>query len=112
MFGDPATNPKQFPLTEVADLFSSIREGVKCGPFGSALKKHEYVETGIPVWTIDNVGENEFSEEHCLHITPGKFEELKSYSAQNEDILISRAGTVGRMALVRTKAPRSIFIAT
>ena len=109
IFGDPGTNPKQFPLEQVETLFSETRDGVKCGPFGSALKKHEYVNQGIPVWTVDCVGKNEFHESDCLYITPAKYEELRAYSAENNDVLVSRAGTVGRMAIVQTKHPQSII---
>jgi type I restriction enzyme S subunit len=109
LFGDPATNPRHFPMEMVGGIFSKQREGAKCGPFGSALKKHEYVPQGIPVWTMENVGENEFREDGCLYITPQKFEELKAYNVQNGDILVSRAGTVGRMGIVETKYPISII---
>ena len=109
MFGDPAENPRSFDRIQVEDLFADSRDGAKCGPFGSALKKHEYVAAGIPVWTMNNVGANEFVEDGCLYIRPEKFDELAAYDAQNGDILISRAGTVGRMAIVRTTYPRSII---
>lgn len=109
LFGDPAENPRAFDRLQVEGLFSDSRDGAKCGPFGSALKKHEYVAAGIPVWTMNNVRGSEFLEDGCLYITPQKFEELVAYDAQNGDILISRAGTVGRMAIVRTKHPRSII---
>ena len=109
LFGDPAENPRAFDRVQVEDLFADSRDGVKCGPFGSALKKHEYVAAGIPVWTMNNVRANAFVEDGCLHVTPQKFEELAAYNAQNSDILISRAGTVGRMAIVRTTHPRSII---
>jgi type I restriction enzyme S subunit len=109
LFGDPAENPRAFDRLQLEGLFAHSRDGAKCGPFGSALKKHEYVAAGIPVWTMNNVGVNEFVEDGCLYITPQKFEELAAYDAQNGDILISRAGTVGRMAIVRTKHARSII---
>lgn len=108
-FGDPTENPRGFDRVQVESLFSTARDGAKCGPFGSALKKHEYVATGIPVWTMNNVGANEFIEDGCLYITPQKFEELAAYDVQNGDILVSRAGTVGRMAIVRTTHPQSII---
>ena len=109
LFGDPAENPQAFDRVQLEGLFTHSRDGAKCGPFGSALKKDEFVAAGIPVWTMNNVGANEFVEDGCLYITPKKFEELAAYDAQNGDILISRAGTVGRMAIVRTEHPRSII---
>jgi type I restriction enzyme, R subunit len=85
------------------------RGGAKCGPFGSALKNGEYVARGVPVWTMENVQSNNFIEHGCLYITEEKFEKLKAYAIQDGDILISRAGTVGRMAIVRTQHKRSIM---
>lgn len=109
LFGDPAENSRGFERVRVDGLFATDRDGVKCGPFGSALKKHEYVEVGIPVWTMENVQENAFDENNCLFITEKKYQELKAYNTQNGDILISRAGTVGRMAIVKTKHDRSVI---
>jgi type I restriction enzyme S subunit len=109
MFGDPAENPHGFDRVLVQDLFPSDREGLKCGPFGSALKKHEYVQDGVPVWTMNNVSEEGFREDGCLFVTPAKCDEMRSYSVLDGDILISRAGTVGRMAIARTRRAESII---
>jgi len=108
MFGDPALNPHSFPLIEGEQLFDLSRGGAKCGPFGSALRNSEYVASGIPVWTMENV-QSSFREDGCLYITGEKFKQLKAYAIQDGDILISRAGTVGRMAIVRTKHKNSIM---
>lgn len=108
-FGDPASNPRSFPNVQVEDLFAKDRDGTKCGPFGSALKKYEYVPQGVPVWTMDNFREGNFQEAGCLYITEQKYRELAAYSVRNGDVLISRAGTVGRMAIVQTKFNHSII---
>ncbi|MEH2157271.1 restriction endonuclease subunit S [Nostoc sp.] len=109
MFGDPAKNPMGWDIVLVEKLFSRERAGTKCGPFGSALKKHEYVDKGIPVWGIDNIKPNQFVESGSLFITPIKYEELKSYSVEPGDIIISRAGTVGRMCVARPQQSHSII---
>ncbi len=108
-FGDPFHNPNNYSLYQVEELFPNNKDGVKCGPFGSALKKDEYVSSGIPVWTVDCVGANEFREDKCFYITPQKYEELKAYTVRNGDIIVSRAGTVGRMAIVKTSYEKSII---
>ena len=109
MFGDPATNPLGWPVGRLEHNFSKTRAGTCCGPFGSALKKHEYVEDGIPVWGIDNVKPNQFSQEQSLFITPEKFAELCRYSVEPGDILISRAGTVGRMCVAMPTVDQSVI---
>jgi type I restriction enzyme S subunit len=109
MFGDPGRNPHSFPVLRGEELFDTRRGGAKCGPFGSASKNYEYVLSGIPVWTMENVQANSFTEEGSLYITPDKFQKLKAYEVHDGDILISRAGTVGRMAIVRTRYEHSIM---
>lgn len=39
IFGAPAVNPHGWEIESLGDLFDERRGGVKCGPFGSALKK-------------------------------------------------------------------------
>ena len=109
MFGDPVVNPMGWHVGRLEDYFSETRAGTCCGPFGSALKKHEYVEDGIPVWGIDNVKPNQFIQERSLFITPAKFAQLRRYSVEPGDILISRAGTVGRMCVAVPTVEQSII---
>ena len=108
MFGDPVRNPKGWPILKLADVFSRERAGTRCGPFGSTLKKADYEDTGIPVWGIDNVLPNRFVARPSLFISQGKFEELRAFEVKPGDILISRAGTVGRMCVARDVKPSII----
>lgn len=109
MFGDPIINPKNYPLVALENLFSEEKEGTKCGPFGSALKKEEYVDSGVAVWNMDNILDNVFVPEGCLFITEKKYHELASYSVEEGDIIISRAGTVGKMCVVHPPSEKSII---
>jgi len=109
MFGDPAINPKKWNIIKLKTVYSKNKPGTKCGPFGSALKKHEYVDSGIPVWIMDNIRGNEFVETGCLYVTTEKFKKLESYSVEAGDIIISRAGTVGKMCIVSPSIPDSII---
>jgi type I restriction enzyme S subunit len=110
MFGDPVSNPKGFSLTKLEELYISKKDGTKCGPFGGALKKEEFVEKGIPVWNMDNISKKgELVPEINLWINEGKYKILNSYSVVNDDIIISRAGTVGKMCVVKTNFEQSII---
>src|SRR5262249_22030080 len=68
ILGVPSTNPFGWEMESVGNLFDKKRGGVKCGPFGSALKKNEYTDTGVPVWGIPNVLANQFVETGSLFI--------------------------------------------
>lgn len=109
IFGAPAVNPHGWEIESVGDLFDERRGGVKCGPFGSALKKDEYTDAGVPVWGISNVLPNQFIEEGSLFIPRAKFLQLQAYAVEPGDLLISRAGTVGRICVARPHVKESII---
>jgi type I restriction enzyme S subunit len=109
LFGDPGINRKEWDVASVEEILSKDRRGTQTGPFGSSLKRHEYVEEGIPVWGIDNVRENEFVERGSLFITPAKYRELSRYTVEDSDILVSRAGTIGRMCVAHPTQHPSII---
>jgi len=56
----------------------------------------------VPVWTIYNIAENQIIKNGCLFITEEKYQKLKAYSVDEGDVLISRAGTVGKMCVVNS----------
>ena len=109
LFGDPQTNPKGWPLVELQTCYPQTKEGTKCGPFGSALKKEAYIDNGIPVWRLENIRNSRFDPRECLYISSDKFKELQSYAVENGDIIISRAGTVGKMCVVEYDGGPSII---
>lgn len=100
MFGDPLLNPKGFPIRKLSEFYISSRDGTKCGPFGSALKKEELVDNGVPVWNMDNISlDGRMVLPFRMWITEHKYCDLGMYSVQDGDIIISRAGTVGKMCV-------------
>lgn len=110
MFGDPQENPKNFPVKPLKKFYIDDKNGTKCGPFGSALKKGEYQDNGIAVWNMDNItSTGKLIDIPRLWITPAKFSELESYSVIDGDVIISRAGTVGKMCVVRSTHKQSII---
>jgi type I restriction enzyme S subunit len=109
MFGDPLDNPYGFSRERIGDRLSKTRAGTQSGPFGSALKKHEYTDYGVPVWGVENVHPNRFKGEARLFISNEKFEDLRRYNVVRGDVLISRAGTVGRMCVAEPGCAHSII---
>jgi type I restriction enzyme S subunit len=110
MFGDPVSNPHKFKYKKLKEFYVDPKNGTKCGPFGSALKKDEYIESGVPVWNMDNIDKNgNFIKTPNLYIAKEKFITLSSYETINGDIIISRAGTVGKMAVIKSEFEKSII---
>jgi len=110
MFGDPILNPRGFPLRKLSDFYINPKEGTKCGPFGSALKKGELVDAGVPVWNMDNIAsDGRMALPFRMWITADKYDELAAYSVKDGDIIVSRAGTVGKMCVARMNEQPAII---
>jgi type I restriction enzyme S subunit len=109
MFGDLVANSRGWKVRNLTEFYLDGKNSIKCGPFGSALKKHEYTSQGIPVWVMDNISGSRFIDKPFLYISNNKYDQLKSYSVNNGDIIISRAGTVGKMCEIKTQYKNSII---
>ena len=59
------------------------------GPFGSNLKSSDYVEQGIRVIRLENIGELEFFEDKKSYVTEEKYEKLKKHTVSAGDIIFS-----------------------
>src|SRR5690554_5467574 len=89
-------------------LGSLLKEkGYIRGPFGSALKRAEMVEEGIPVYEQKNAIYNE--REFRFFITPEKFESLKRFQVKTNDLIISCSGTVGKISIIQEEDPKGII---
>ena len=92
--------PEGWKYTAIEPLLSLDRVGLKTGPFGSLLKKHEHRESGVPVFGIENIRGMEFVPGNKIFVTCQKAKDLSAYDVQAGDILISRSGTVGHSCVV------------
>ncbi|HHW9659029.1 TPA: restriction endonuclease subunit S [Staphylococcus aureus] len=73
-------------------------EGIKRGPFGGALKKDIFVESGYAVYEQRNAIYN--ISNFRYYINENKYKEMQSFSVQPNDIIMSCSGTIGRLALI------------
>jgi len=61
--------PEGWCYSQIETLLSTNRTGIKTGPFGSLLKKHEHTIEGIPVLGIENIEAMKFIAGSKIHIT-------------------------------------------
>lgn len=77
------------------------------GPFGSALKRAELKENGIPVYeqqhAIDGVRTFRY------FIDDDKYSELRRFTVEPNDLIISCSGTVGRISVIQADDPKGII---
>jgi len=107
LIGDPAVNSKGFPRVRLAEMCVST-DDIKCGPFGTQLKQHEFRSTGVPLWGIKHVNRrfeiptSEFLEEDTAT-------RLSAYSLEPGDIVMTRKGTVGNCSLYPDRLPSGVM---
>ncbi|MBS1714923.1 MAG: restriction endonuclease subunit S [Armatimonadetes bacterium] len=98
MFGDPATNPKGWQVRPLRDAADG-KYGVKAGPFGSAIKKEDYVSHGYRVYGQEQVIGGSF-EIGDYYIDERKYKKLESCAVKTGDLLMSLVGSFGKVLVV------------
>ena len=69
------------------------------GPFGGALKKEIFVKKGYAVYEQSQAIYNQFNVFRYF-ITEEKFEELKRFAVNADDIIMSCSGTMGKFSII------------
>ena len=77
------------------------------GPFGSALKRNELLSAGIPVYEQQHAIYN--NRTFRFYIDDEKFEEMKRFQVQEDDLIISCSGTVGKVSIIKHDDPKGII---
>ncbi len=100
VFGDPTTNPNGFSKGNIEVAVKDPKKDIRCGPFGTQLKVHELVDSGIPLLGIENVLDEGFRPETRKFLTDMKAKELRAFDVAPGDVLVTRMGTIGRACVV------------
>jgi len=61
------------------------------GPFGSILPSVLYLESGVPLFRVDNVGQFEIVVDNLAHLDPSVHEELTASEVIPGDLLVVKA---------------------
>ncbi|MFN7839570.1 MAG: restriction endonuclease subunit S [Bacteroidota bacterium] len=77
--------PQGWRIVELKELVDKISDG----PFGSHLKSIDYVDEGIRVVRLENIGEMEFRDEYKTFVTDAKYETIKGHTVTRGDIIFS-----------------------
>ena len=78
------------------------------GPFGSGLKSSHYVDEGIRVVRLQNIGHGEFNNSDIAFISPEHYATLSDHSIEPGDVLIAGLGDSNHPAGRACVAPTSI----
>ncbi|WP_273977260.1 restriction endonuclease subunit S [Vibrio parahaemolyticus] len=109
MFGDPVTNPKGWEVKNIVDLAAKEKHAIKRGPFGGALKKDIFVDSGYLVYEQYHALNNDFKFARYF-IDESKYQELEAFKVSVGDIIISCSGVnLGRLAIVPEGSSKGII---
>lgn len=82
------------------------------GPFGSDLKNEEYVDEGIPLIQLNNIGIGNHIINNLKYVTEEKAKSLSKHNAFPGDIVIAKmADPVARAAIVCEAYPLYLIVA-
>ena len=80
------------------------------GPFGSNLKSSDYVDDGIRIIQLQNIGDAEFHNDYKIYTSEEKADELLSNNIYPGDIILSKMGDpVGRACLIPDEHNRYVM---
>ena len=93
---------EQVKLSDVLQKKGYIR-----GPFGSALKRGDMKDAGIPV----------YEQQHAIYdhrdfryfIDDKKFNAMQRFQVKTNDLIISCSGTVGKVSIIKEGDPKGII---
>lgn len=71
------------------EKLSDLTEKISDGPFGSNLKSVDYVDEGVRVIRLENIGVLEFKDEYKTFVTEEKYKTISRHTVTKGDIIFS-----------------------
>lgn len=89
--GIDAYDDKGFPSDWVSTSIMNtlMPKGIFDGPFGSNLKTVDYVDSGVRVIRLENVGFLEFLDNKKTYVSEVKYQSLKKHTVYENDLIFS-----------------------
>ena len=91
-----------------SEILRPAKGAMKIGPFGSALKKEYYTESGVKVYAQENIFQEDFSIGD-YYISEERYQSLKGCKLEPDDLVISMMGTIGACAIFPKNAELGIM---
>jgi len=97
---------------ELKEFCDDVKSDIVDGPFGSNMKRSDYITEGIPVLKIQNIKPFNIVIKKMDYVNKEKYDELKRHSFKSGDIIITKLGDpLGVSAIVPKELNRGIIVA-
>lgn len=100
--------PANWKCIRAKYLFGKGDDGLKIGPFGSAMKGKTQESGPYKIYNQANLIQNDFRLNRHF-VSEETFESLKSYEVKEGDILFSMMGTIGKCQIMPSGCPKGIM---
>jgi restriction endonuclease S subunit len=74
------------------DACNNPKSDIVDGPFGSNLKRSDFIESGIPVLKIQNIKTSGINLKKMDYVNESKYSELKRHSFSRGDVILTKLG--------------------
>jgi len=98
--------PEDWDIKSLAEVCTP--QGIVRGPFGGALRKEVFVDTGFKVYEQRNAIYKSY-EIGTYFIDPVKYTEMRRFTVSPGDFIVSCSGTIGRIYQIPKEAPQGII---
>ena len=99
--------PKGWRLHSFSEICKP-KEGLKRGPFGSAIKKEYFVPNGYKVYEQRNAIYDDVKKGNYF-ISAEKYNELINFSVEPGDFIVSCSGTLGKISQIPISAEKGVI---
>ena len=94
---------KEYKVAEVIDEISM-------GPFGSNIKRDNYVDFGVPYLNGSNLSSYKLNEESFNYVTEEKAKSLGRCVAKRGDIIVTHRGTIGQISYIPYDSKYELYL--
>lgn len=79
---------------------AEVIEDISMGPFGSNIKRENYVDSGVPYLNGSNLSSFKLNEDSFYFVTEEKARSLGRCVAKRGDIIVTHRGTIGQISYI------------
>ena len=79
---------------------AEVIEDISMGPFGSNIKRDNYVDSGVPYLNGSNLSSCKLNEDSFNYVTEEKANNLGRCVAKRGDVIVTHRGTIGQISYI------------